>query len=68
MEHFAIIVNGFNPLTIFAKISILDIRLGSEYASDGYLRSSKTNYVGKLPFKVNSEDILTLSFLWTINY
>ena len=68
MEHFAKIVNGFNPLTIFAKRSILDIRLGSEYASDGYLRSSKTNSVGKLLFKVNSEDILTLSLLWTINY
>ena len=27
------IVYGFQPLTIFAKSSILDVRLGSEYAS-----------------------------------
>ena len=30
MEFFAKIVNGWKPLTIFAKSSILDIRLGSE--------------------------------------
>ena len=29
MELFAKIVNGFQPLTIFAKCSILDVRLGS---------------------------------------
>ena len=33
MEHFAKIGNGFYPLTIFAKRSILDIWQGSEYAS-----------------------------------
>ena len=36
MEFFAKIVNGFQLLTIFAKSSLLDVRLGSEYASDSY--------------------------------
>ena len=31
MEFFAVIVNEFYPLTIFAKSSILDVPLGSEY-------------------------------------
>ena len=35
MEIFAKIVNGFQPLTIFAKSSILDVLQGSEYASGG---------------------------------
>ena len=34
MELFAKIVNVWKPLIIFAKISILDIRLGFEYASN----------------------------------
>ena len=34
MEIFEKIVNGFKPVTIFAKRSILDYWLGSEYASD----------------------------------
>ena len=33
IKHVAKIVNGFQPLTIFAECSILDVRLGSEYAS-----------------------------------
>ena len=33
---FAKIVNGFHLLTIFAKGSILDVRMGSEYASTSY--------------------------------
>ena len=33
IESFAKIVNGFMPLTIFAKRSILDVWQGSEYAS-----------------------------------
>ena len=31
MEHFAKIVNGFQPLTIYAKSSILDLWEGSTY-------------------------------------
>ena len=31
---FAKIINGFQPLTIFAKSSILDVQLGSEYTSE----------------------------------
>ena len=37
MEFFAKIVNGFQPLNLFAKISILDVWLGSKYASALYL-------------------------------
>ena len=33
-SFFAKIVNSFQPLTIFVKSSILDVRLGFEYASD----------------------------------
>ena len=33
MEFFAKINNGFHPLTIFTKNSILDVWLGSEYPS-----------------------------------
>ena len=31
MEHFVEIVNGFQLLTIFAKVTILDVWHGSEY-------------------------------------
>ena len=37
MELFAKIINGFQLLNIFAKISILDVRLGFEYASAEYI-------------------------------
>ena len=34
MEHFAkIIINGYKSLSIFAKCSILEVGLGSQYAS-----------------------------------
>ena len=34
MERFAKIVKGLSPWTIFARRSMLDVRQGSEYASD----------------------------------
>ena len=34
MELFEIIVNDFQPVTIFAESSILDLWAGPEYASD----------------------------------
>ena len=34
MERFAEIVKTFQPLTIFAKRSFLDVWQGSEYTSD----------------------------------
>ena len=34
MEFFEKVVEGFQPLTIFGKRSILDVWQGSEYASD----------------------------------
>ena len=43
MKHFEKLANGFHPLTISAKISILDIWLGSEYASPGGKQISQTN-------------------------
>ena len=33
MELFANLVNGFQPLSSFAEVSILDVWLGSDYAS-----------------------------------
>ena len=33
LEHFSKIVNGYQPLSIFVKSFILDVRMGSEYAS-----------------------------------
>ena len=33
VQTFAEIVNSKQPLTIFAKSNILDVRMGSEYAS-----------------------------------
>ena len=38
-ELFAKIVNSFQRLTFFEKSSILDVRPGSEYASEEGLRS-----------------------------
>ena len=37
MELFEKIVHNFWPFTIFARGSILDVRLGSEYASAWYI-------------------------------
>ena len=34
MELFAKILEGFQPLTVFEKNSVLDVWLGSEYASE----------------------------------
>ena len=34
MQLFAEIINGLQPLNIFAKSFILDVSLGSHYASD----------------------------------
>ena len=39
MEFFAKIANVWKPLIIFAKSSILDIRLGFEYASNLHIYS-----------------------------
>ena len=35
MEHFAKIGNSFQLVTIFAKLYVLDIWQGSEYATEG---------------------------------
>ena len=49
MELFAITVAGFYPLTIVIKNSILDVQLGSEYAS-------------ALLFKITSSLMSSVSF------
>ena len=55
MELFAKIVNGFHPLAMIVKSSILDVLLDSEYAS---------NHWGEGYFKVhiswrNAQEIVT---------
>ena len=44
MELLAKIVNGFQPLTIFAKSSILDVRQGSKYTSNIRLHRNSNDY------------------------
>ena len=44
MELSAEIVNGFQPITIFPKRSILDVRQGFEYASNTYERSISSDF------------------------
>ena len=43
MELFMKIVNNWNPLTNFAKSSIVDVVRGSEYTSAIWIIQSKTN-------------------------
>ena len=45
MTRFAKMVNGFQPFTIFAKRSILDLPLDFEYAFYGSLSLSMLAYV-----------------------
>ena len=45
MKRFVKMVNGFQPFTIFAKRSILDLRLGFEYAFYGSLFLPVLTYV-----------------------
>ena len=44
MELFAKIVNGNQPLTIFAKSSTLDVFQGSEYIFETLLEALITNF------------------------
>ena len=43
MKRLAKIVNGFQPLTIFAKRSILDIWQSSEYSSENITAITSTS-------------------------
>ena len=47
MELFAEIVNGFKSLTLFAKNSIVDVWLGSKYASEMTLSRDSINQMLK---------------------
>ena len=56
MELFANILNSFLPLTILAKCSVLDVRLGSEYASevkDTASFRSIVSYINYSKMKIN---------------
>ena len=68
MELLAKIVNGFQPLTIFLKSSILDIQLSSEHASD---TSHVTLNTGFLPtsssFQSNINDTCTKKLITSLN-
>ena len=55
MKNLAELVNGFHPLNIFAKKSILDVRQSSEYASEtnnkkqpGKLRDTPSEFKRKI--------------------
>ena len=48
MELFAKIFNGFEPLTNFAESSILNVSLGSGYASGGLLEDRLSGIIGEL--------------------
>ena len=51
MEIFAKIVNGFQSLAISAKSSILDVRLGSKFASADFENVNlRTSVESKLPW------------------
>ena len=41
MKRFEKIIEGFEPLTVFAKCSILNVWQGSEYAADAYFAFRK---------------------------
>ena len=45
MELSAKIIYGFQPLTIFAKCSILVIRIGSEYASEQQQQAAQITFI-----------------------
>ena len=47
IELFEKVVNGFQPLTIFEKSSILDVWQGSEYASGNNQKYFEINFYGK---------------------
>ena len=69
-ERFAIIVNGFQPLTIFVKRTTLDVRQGSEYASNDFIvfwRDSLTDLcieIYNIHLVVTKDLVMTISVLF----
>ena len=57
MRPFAKIVNGFQPLNIFAKSSSLDVWLGCEYATE-YVCQSAVNQIVTKPLKYTSSIVI----------
>ena len=69
MEFFVIIVNGQKLSTIFQKISILDIRLSSKYATAAGLSSYKDIFQSRLdsnPYYLSPVHLFAIFFrlLW----
>ena len=63
MERLVNIVNGFKPLSIFARSSILDVWQGAEYASDSG-QWLKDNY-NLIPLMKSRKSLfLRLYFKW----
>ena len=66
-ELFAKIINNWKPLTIFTKSSILDVRLGSEYASElNWLNWISLSILGNR--YLSSYTLLILSSTWIYKY
>ena len=57
MELFAETVTALKPLTILAKISILDVSIGSNYASDIFHIDSYPNNKNGFLFDFDSHSI-----------
>ena len=53
LSFFTKLVRGFQPLTIFAKTSVLEVRLGSEYASE-----TSFEKLDEIPWKTLALDFL----------
>ena len=57
------IVNSWKPITIFAKSSIVEVRLGSEYTSAVWMIQNKTKFEDTKKHFV-SEGLLNISKLY----
>ena len=59
MEHFEKIIEGFEPLTVFAKRSILNVWQSPEYAStaDAYFTLGKKLFRGYSEADISSYNI-----------
>ena len=64
MEPLAKIVNAFQPLTIFAKSSILDVRQDSVYASAHNYQFALTPS-GRNPYHIETIPLICSATQWT---
>ena len=59
MERFAKIVNGKKLLTVCVKCSVLDVCLGSEYASESYYKGRSRSRFSFFFFLLINDEIKT---------